>query len=154
MVRELLDERPEARGRKLLEVPGYTFHVLVPTLGHDPVATWRFYNSRAESENRIKELKEDVGADGFCLQSFAGTEAAFRLICLLFNLIAEFKREVIQNEAPRLSTRVPRCWSSAPSWAARGATRYCVWDYATIGASASPHCSNVSPRSPFQLWRS
>jgi hypothetical protein len=104
VVRELLDERPEARGRKLLEVPGYTFHVLVTTLGHDPMATWRFYNSRAESENRIKELKEDFGADGFCLQSFDGTEAAFRLICFLFNLIAEFKREVIQDPAPRLST--------------------------------------------------
>lgn len=104
VVRELLDERPEARGRKLLEVPGYTFHVLVTTLGHDPVATWRFYNSRAESENRIKELKEDFGADGFCLQSFDGTEAAFRLICFLFNLIAEFKREVTQDQAPRLST--------------------------------------------------
>jgi hypothetical protein len=104
VVRELLDERPEARGRKLLEVPGYTCHVLVTTLGHDPVATWRFYNSRAESENRIKELKEDFGAGGFCLQSFDGTEAAFRLICFLFNLIAEFKREVIQDQAPRLST--------------------------------------------------
>src|SRR6202035_327449 len=30
------------RGRKLLEVPGYTFHVLVTTLDRDPVATWRF----------------------------------------------------------------------------------------------------------------
>ena len=48
VVRELLRERPEARGRKLLEVPGYTFHVLVTTLSHDPVQTWRFYNSRAE----------------------------------------------------------------------------------------------------------
>src|ERR1700739_3208491 len=104
VVRELLDERPEARGRKLLEVPGYTFHVLVTTLGHDPVATWRFYNSRAESENRIKELKEDFGADGFCLQSFDGTEAAFRLICFLFNLIADFKRDVTQDQAPRLAT--------------------------------------------------
>jgi Transposase DDE domain group 1 len=104
VVRELLDERPEARGRKLLEVPGYTFHVLVTTLGHNPVETWRFYNSRAESENRIKELKEDFGADGFCLQSFDGTEAAFRLICFLFNLIADFKREVIQDQASRLST--------------------------------------------------
>src|SRR5215469_15492674 len=74
------------------------------TLGHDPVATWRFYNSRAESENRIKELKEDFGAGGFCLQSFDGTEAAFRLICFLFNLIAEFKREVTEDQAPRLST--------------------------------------------------
>ena len=56
VVRELLDERPEARGHKLLDVPGYTFHVLVTTLSHDPVTTWRFYNSRTESENRIKEL--------------------------------------------------------------------------------------------------
>jgi len=104
VVRELLCERPQARGGKLLEVPGYTFHVLVTTLHHDPLATWRFYNSRAESENRIKELKQDFAADGFCLQSFDGTEAAFRLICFLFNLIAEFKREVTQEQAPRLST--------------------------------------------------
>ena len=104
VVRELLLERPEALGRKLLEVPGYTFHILVTTLGLDPLATWRFYNSRAESENRLKELKEDFGADGFCLQSFDGTEAAFRLICFLFNLLANFKREVMQNEAPRLAT--------------------------------------------------
>ena len=89
---------------QLLEVPGYTFHILVTTLGLDPLATWRFYNSRAESENRLKELKEDFGADGFCLQSFDGTEAAFRLICFLFNLLANFKREVMQNEAPRLTT--------------------------------------------------
>jgi hypothetical protein len=68
------------------------------TLDHDPVQTWRFYNSRAESENLIKELKEDFGAGGFCLQSFDGTEAAFRLICFLFNLIADFKREVTRDE--------------------------------------------------------
>jgi hypothetical protein len=104
VVREVVRERPEARGRKLLEVPGYTFHVLVTTLNHDPVQTWRFYNSRAESENRIKELKEDFGAGGFCLQSFDGTEAAFRLICFLFNLIADCKREVTRDEAPRLMT--------------------------------------------------
>lgn len=46
-------------------MPGYTFHVLVTTLSLDPVATWRFYNGRAESENPLKELKQDFGADGF-----------------------------------------------------------------------------------------
>src|SRR6266849_6486398 len=92
---------PQHRLRKRVNS---TFHVLVTTLDHDPVQTWRFYNSRAESENRIKELKQDFGADGFCLHSFDGTEAAFRLICFLFNLIADFKREVTQNEAPRLMT--------------------------------------------------
>jgi hypothetical protein len=69
VVREELRQRPEARGRMLIEVPGYTYHVLVTTLAHNPVETWQFYNSRADSENRLKELKEDFGADGFCLQS-------------------------------------------------------------------------------------
>lgn len=104
VVREVLQERPDARGRRLIDVPGYTFHTLVTSLELPPADLWRFYNGRAESENRLKELKEDFGADGFCLQSFYGTEAAFRLICFLYNLVADFKRHALQNEAPRLST--------------------------------------------------
>lgn len=104
VVREEIRERPEAKGRRLIEVPGYTFHALVTTLELSPVDAWHFYNGRADSENRFKELKEDFGADGFCLQSFDGTEAAFRLICFLFNLTADFKREVTRDESPRLMT--------------------------------------------------
>jgi hypothetical protein len=104
VVRELVQERPEARGRRLVEVPGYTFHAVVTTLPLAPEDVWRFYNHRADSENRLKELKEDFGARGFCLQSFDGTEAAFRLICFLFNLVALFKREVTRNERPQLTT--------------------------------------------------
>jgi hypothetical protein len=43
-------------------------------------------------ENRIAELKHDLGADGFCLQEFFATEAAFRAVLLLFNLLGEFQR--------------------------------------------------------------
>lgn len=104
VVRERIAERPEARGRQLFEVPGYTFHAVVTSLVLPPEAVWRFYNGRAESENRFKELKEDFGARGFCLASFDGTEAAFRLICFLFNLVALFKRDVTGNERPQLAT--------------------------------------------------
>ncbi len=61
-------------------------------------------SSPADSENRLKELKEDFGAGGFCLNSFDGAEAAFRLICFLFNLRADFKREGTRDESPRLMT--------------------------------------------------
>jgi hypothetical protein len=104
VVRERLRERPDARGRKLLEVPGYTFHAVVTTLALPAAEVWRFYNHRAESENRIKELKEDFGANGFCLQSFHGTEAVFRLICCLYNLFAEFKRDIVRDNTARLLT--------------------------------------------------
>lgn len=105
VVREEIRERPEARGRKLIHVPGYTFHAVVTTLDDlVPEDAWRFYNGRADCENRLKELKDDFGASGFCLQSFDGTEAAFRLVCFLFNMVAEFKREVTRDDKPQLDS--------------------------------------------------
>jgi hypothetical protein len=52
---------------------------------------WRDYNDRADLENRIAELKHDPGTDGFCTQKFFATEAAFRAVLLVFNLLAEFQ---------------------------------------------------------------
>lgn len=66
VVREEVAVRPEARGRVLLPVPGYRFHAVVTTLTLAPEEVWRTYNGRADSENRIKELKHAFGADGFC----------------------------------------------------------------------------------------
>jgi len=97
VVRELVVERPDARGRKLFDIPGYTFHAIVTTLDWKPEIVWRFYNGRADSENRIKEVAEHYGAKGFCVKNFYGTEAALRLICLLYNLMAIFKQEVLKR---------------------------------------------------------
>ena len=87
-----------------LRVPGYTFHTVVTTLELSAVEVWRFYNSRGECENRIKELKEDFGAGGVCLHSFYGTEAVFRLICCLYNRMAEFRRDILRAPGQRLLT--------------------------------------------------
>jgi Transposase DDE domain group 1 len=84
-------ERPSL-GRKLLEVPGYTFRVFVTNRALPPEEIGRDYNRRADMENRIAELKHDWGADDFCLHEFFATEAAFRSILLLFNLLGEFQR--------------------------------------------------------------
>jgi hypothetical protein len=154
VVRELLRERPEARGRKLLEVPGYTFHVLVTTLSLDPVQTWRFYNSRAESENRLKELKEDFGADVFvCSPSMAPRPRfALSVSCLTSWPISNARSRRMNRRV--CSRCAPRSWSSAPSWVPRVATQSFASGCATAGANASPPCLNVSRRSRFQLWRS
>ena len=57
-----------------------------------PEQIWRDYNRRADMENRIAELKHDLAADRFCMRQFHATEAAFRTILVLFNLLAEFQR--------------------------------------------------------------
>ena len=103
-VREVLAERPDAAGRRLIELPGYTVHAVVTNLTSEPEEVWRFYNGRADCENRIKELKLDFAADGFCLRSFQGTEAVLQLNCLLFNLLTTFKNEVLEDPAPTLGT--------------------------------------------------
>ncbi len=92
VVREQLRETKRSPGRKLFEVPGYTFRVFVTSLPDPPEEIWRDYNQRAGIEQRIEELKSDLAADAFCLQEFFATEAAFLGILMLFNLRGEFQR--------------------------------------------------------------
>jgi len=91
VVREELARRPTARGRELFAAPGYRFHAVVTTCPAAPVEVWYTYNGRADTENRLKELKHAFGADGFCSRRFWATEAALRSICVLYNLLEEFQ---------------------------------------------------------------
>jgi len=69
-----------------------TFRVFVSNLALPPESFWRDYTIEADMENRIAELKHDLGADDFCMQEFFPPKAAFRSILLLFNLLGEFQR--------------------------------------------------------------
>jgi len=92
VVRERIREQKGAAGRKLIDVPGYTFRLFVTSRREVPEEIWRDYNKRAEMENRIAELKYDLAADDFCLREFFATEAAFLAILMLFNLLGEMQR--------------------------------------------------------------
>jgi hypothetical protein len=79
-------------GRSLFELPEYPFRVFVTHWDLPPDEVWRESNQRADLENRIAELKQDLGADDSCMHQFFATEAAFRSVPLLFNLLSEFQR--------------------------------------------------------------
>ncbi len=98
-LRQTLTERPAASGRRLIECPGYTYRVFVTSVPFAAELVTRMYAGRADSENRIKELKEDLSLDTFCLQSFDATDAAFRTGCVLYNLLMGFRETVL-----------PSCW--------------------------------------------
>lgn len=111
-VRERVRESRPSVGRKLIDVPGYTFRIFVTTQTQAAEEVWRDYNRRADVENRIAELKHDLGADGFCMRQFFATEAAFRAVLLLFNLLAEFQRAAGlpgYREPATLRTQVLTC---------------------------------------------
>lgn len=79
---------PEPSERRLLDTPGYDHRVFVTNRSEPPAWLWRHYDQRAAIEPRFSELKEDLGADDFCLQSFFPTEAAFLSVLFLFNLLS------------------------------------------------------------------
>ena len=112
VIREQVREGRDSVGRKLIDVPGYTFRVFVTSCSDLPQQIWRDYNRRADMENRIAELKHDLGADGFCLKQFFATEAAFRAVLLLFNLLSEFQCAaglLVYREPATIRTQVLTC---------------------------------------------
>jgi len=96
LLRHRIAERPEAGGKKLIEVPGYLFQALVTSLPITvpPLAVWRDYNGRADCENVIKELQQGFALPTLCLRSFWATEAALSLATLTYNLTVLFQRHL------------------------------------------------------------
>lgn len=96
LIRHRLAERPGAGGKKLIEVPGYVFQVLVTSLPEtvSPLDIWRDYNGRADCENVIKELQTGFALRTLCLRSFWATEAALSLATITYNLSLLFQRHL------------------------------------------------------------
>ena len=57
------------------------------------------YKDRADSENRIKELKCDFGLDRFCMDKFWAKEATFRTIMIAYNLMSLYRQIVLQRKS-------------------------------------------------------
>lgn len=103
VVREQIREDKEAVGRKLIDVPGYTFRMWVTNRTESVMVLWRDYNGRATVEQRIEELKNDLGADDFCTQNFWATESAFLAVLFTFNLLSLYQH----LSAPQAGYRQP-----------------------------------------------
>lgn len=96
LVRHREIENKRSGGKKLLDVPGYRFQILLTNLGSavSPLTVWRRYNGRADSENVIKELDRDFAIPQLCLEKFWSTEAALSLAIVSYNLCRLFQRFV------------------------------------------------------------
>ena len=98
IVKKQVEIRPKSGGKMLFEdLPGYRFSCYVTNLDLPLDQVWNIYNTRADCENRIKELKEDFGLESFCLQDFWGTEASFRFIMVAYNLMSLFRHFALNH---------------------------------------------------------
>lgn len=90
-IRQRIREGKETVGKRLIEVEGYTYRVFVTNREGDGKELWRDYNQRACIEQHIEELKNDLQAEGFCMQNFFATESAFLAVCFTFNLLSLYQ---------------------------------------------------------------
>ena len=118
ILRHRVEERPDAGGKVLVELPGYRFHGMVTNLPRSwsVLSVWRRYNGRAESENRIKELGSQFGIKGFCCQKFAATQAVCQLAIWAYNLCVLLQRELGLLEKVQLQTLRWRLFCRAAIW--------------------------------------
>lgn len=116
-IRKNIHRYPKASGKLLtldlgLEERHYRYSLLVTNLTLPASQVWNLYRDRADAENRIKELKQDFGLNGFCLNKFWATEASLRFVVLAYNLMSLFRQVVLrERDQAMLSTLRFKCFA-------------------------------------------
>jgi len=157
VIRQRVQERPQAGGKTLLELEGYRFQALVTNLPSslEALRVWRRYNGRADLENRIKELGEQFGLKRLCVQNFWGTEALHHLAIAAYNLCVLLQRGLGQLEKCELNTLRWRLFGRAAVWsrahgkltlklAVRGEANRNWWREILNKMTALPNCNAVA----------
>lgn len=113
LVKKKIEDRPDCSGKILFEEePAYRYSCYVTNMDLPLDQIWNMYNSRADCENRIKELKQDFGLENFCMQKFEATEASFRFIMVAYNLISLFRHFALQKHSKAtLNTIKSQCFA-------------------------------------------
>ncbi len=114
VVRKDTGAHPETGGKLLFpeieEFEQYKYAAFVTNMDLSAEMIWHLYNKRADCENRIRELRNDYGIDGFCMDDFYATEAAFRWTMVAHNLMSLFKLQILNHKHhPVLSTMRFQC---------------------------------------------
>lgn len=127
VIKQSEEIRPKATGKKLRtlfdklgidqdKVYKTRYHALVTDQSLPAVEIWEQYKRRGDAENRIKELKEDFGVQGFCMDDFCATETAMRFVMVAYNLMSLFRQLTHQKQPqPKLSTLRFNCFAVG-SW--------------------------------------
>lgn len=116
VVRKNVAIYPQASGKELELFPcedtrtTYRYSMMVTNLALPPNEIWQLYRRRSDSENRIKELKEDFAINGFSSHKFYATEAAFRFALVAYNTMALFRLIALKDKrARRMATLYLNC---------------------------------------------
>lgn len=107
MVRQEIEKRPKAAGKQVRQMElfedesdfgKYRYSCFVTNLNLPAKIVYDAYRGRADSENRIKELKYDFSIDDFVSDNFWATEACANFIVLAYNFMSLFRHALINSD--------------------------------------------------------
>jgi hypothetical protein len=106
MVRQQIEKRPKAAGKKIKQLElftdddrlgNYRYSCYITNLTLPGRVVYEAYRGRADSENRIKELKHDFSIDKFTLHNFWASEACGNFIVMAYNFMSLFRHVLINS---------------------------------------------------------
>lgn len=101
MVRQEIAKRPKAAGRQLrlfeedIIFKNYRYSCFITNLNLPARSVYDLYRGRADSENRIKEIKYDFGAESFNVNNFWATEATLNFVMMAYNMMSLFRQAIL-----------------------------------------------------------
>ena len=107
MVRQEIQKRPMAAGKQIKQLElfedeedfgKYRYSCYVTNLTLPAKVVYDTYRGRADSENRIKELKYDFSPDDFVSHNFWATEACGNFIIMAYNFMSLFRHALINSD--------------------------------------------------------
>lgn len=107
MVRQEIERRPNAAGKVIRQLElfddkadfgKYRYSCYVTNLDFSAKIVYDAYRGRADSENRIKKLKNDFSLDEFVSHNFWATEACGNFIVMAYNFMSLFRHALINSD--------------------------------------------------------
>ncbi len=125
MVRQEIEKRPQAAGKRVRQLElfedgndfgRYRYSCFVTNLGLPAKIVYDSYRGRADSENRIKELKHDFSIDDFATNNFWATEACGGFIVMAYNFMSLFRHALINSDKKKFLKTIRYELISTPAY--------------------------------------
>ena len=85
------------------------------------------YRGRADSENRIKELKYDFSVDKFVSDNFWATEACGNFIVMAYNFLSLFRHALINSDKKKFLKTIRYELISTPAYLSRSKDKHVLY---------------------------
>lgn len=136
MVRQEIEKRPNAAGKQVRQLElfedgndfgKYRYSCLVTNLRLPAKIVYDSYRGRADSENRIKELKYDFSIDDFVTDNFWATEACGSFIVMAYNFMSLFRHALINSEKKQFLKTIRYELISIPAYLGRTKDKHILY---------------------------